>query len=84
MPELWSLAPWQGRAVVTASTLPDAAALDAADPLARFRDEFELPDGIYLVGNSLGALAPKADAGHGSNRELDRWSHPRRRRPLHR
>ena len=33
-----------------------AAELDAADPLARFRDEFELPDGIYLVGNSLGAM----------------------------
>lgn len=41
----------------------DPTALDAADPLARFRAEFFLPPGkIYLDGNSLGLLSRRAEA----------------------
>ena len=41
----------------------EAATLDRADPLARFRAEFFLPPGqIYLDGNSLGLLSRRAEA----------------------
>lgn len=40
-----------------------AAALDASDPLAVFRDRFLIPDGIiYMNGNSLGPLTRDAKA----------------------
>ncbi len=43
--------------LTTRTTREECAALDAADPLAAFREEFALPPGvIYLDGNSLGAL----------------------------
>lgn len=54
------------------SGLTTAAELDAADPLAPIRDQFEVPDGIYLVGNSLGAM-PSATREYLAE-ELDRWA----------
>jgi kynureninase len=43
-------------------TRDDALALDAADPLAPLRSQFELPPGVtYLDGNSLG-VCPKTTA----------------------
>ncbi|MEZ5621323.1 MAG: kynureninase [Burkholderiaceae bacterium] len=50
-----------------------AAALDAADPLAPLRDQFELPPGlIYLDGNSLGPL-PRATAARVRQVVADEW-----------
>ena len=54
-----------------------AAAQDAADPLARFRQEFHFPPGpdgqpvAYFCGNSLGLL-PKA-ARAAAEREFKAW-----------
>ncbi len=52
----------------------DAEQLDAADPLAAWRDEFVIPDPelIYLDGNSLGRTPKRTvDALH---RAVDQWS----------
>lgn len=52
-----------GDTAVMGVTRAEAEALDAADPLAGYRDEFVIADDslIYLDGNSLGRL-PKASA----------------------
>ena len=72
MPELLGRTPGnRGQALSPTAPEPDAAALDAADPLAPLRENFELPAGIYFVGNSLGAL-PHATRKY-VNVELDRW-----------
>ncbi|TYB59156.1 kynureninase [Nonomuraea sp. PA05] len=48
-------------------------ALDAADPLRPFKNEFVLPEGvIYLVGNSLGAL-PRRTAERVRRTVEDEW-----------
>ena len=49
-------------APVPPSSRAEAEALDAADPLVRHRAAFDLPDGIYLDGNSLGPLTHEARA----------------------
>ena len=48
---------------------------DAGDPLARFGERFELPEGvIYLDGNSLGAL-PRAAGERLQTLVADEWGH---------
>ncbi len=64
--------------IADASTRDYARALDAADPLRRFREAFHLPrhaDGepvVYLTGNSLG-LQPKSAAA-AVQAELAHWA----------
>ncbi|MEG8054209.1 kynureninase [Sphingomonas aerolata] len=54
-------------------TLDEVRALDAADPLAAYRAQFALPEGvIYLDGNSLGAL-PKATPAALANVATRQW-----------
>jgi kynureninase len=56
-------------------TRAELEALDRADPLAPFRDEFDLPaDVIYLDGNSLGPL-PKATLGRMAEVVAREWGH---------
>jgi kynureninase len=55
------------------TTRQDCLALDATDPLAALRGEFDLPPGvIYLDGNSLGAL-PKAAAARVAEVVKNEW-----------
>jgi kynureninase len=52
---------------------PDCLALDADDPLAPLRAQFDLPDGvIYLDGNSLGVL-PKSTPARVQQVIADEW-----------
>lgn len=58
---------------MTFPTRDECLALDASDPLAAYRDEFVLPDGvIYLDGNSLGAL-PRRTAAHLQHVVTQEW-----------
>ncbi len=57
---------------MTALTEKHARALDAADPLAGFRERFYVPEGrIYLDGNSLGPLS--RDAERTALAALEQW-----------
>jgi kynureninase len=62
---------WQSDGVIDRT---DALALDAQDPLARWRDEFVIPDPdlIYLDGNSLGRT-PKRTV-EALHRVVDQWA----------
>ena len=57
---------------VDVASLEHAWALDAADPLASFRERFYLPEGkLYFDGNSLGLLSTDAEAAVLT--ALDQW-----------
>ncbi|WP_309646019.1 kynureninase [Phenylobacterium sp.] len=61
-------------AVTPPTSRAAAEALDAADPLAAFIDEFALPPGvIYLNGNSLGP-SPKAALARVTQAATEEWS----------
>jgi kynureninase len=54
------------------ASLEHARSLDAADPLAPFRERFYLPEGtLYFDGNSLGLLSKDAEAA--VLKTLDQW-----------
>lgn len=60
---------------MTTITRADCESRDRADPLARFRERFLLPEGVvYLDGNSLGAL-PKAAAERVARVVAREWGH---------
>ncbi|MDQ2989767.1 MAG: kynureninase [Pseudomonadota bacterium] len=57
------------------TTRSDFLALDAHDPLAPLRDQFDLPEGvIYLDGNSLGAR-PKSALARATEVIAREWGH---------
>ncbi|KPN31518.1 cysteine desulfurase [Halolamina pelagica] len=58
----------------------DVAARDAADPLAPFRDRFDLPSDLYMDGNSLGPVSDDAErtldrvVGEWRDRGIEGWT----------
>jgi kynureninase len=53
------------------TTRDDLLALDTVDPLGGHRGRFDLPEGIYLDGNSLGAQVRRAP--EAASAVLDEW-----------
>ncbi|ELZ09520.1 kynureninase [Halovivax asiaticus JCM 14624] len=49
----------------------DARERDQADPLADFRERFEIPDDYYMDGNSLGPISDAAE--ESLQRAVDQW-----------
>ena len=49
----------------------DARERDRADPLADFRERFEIPDDYYMDGNSLGPISDAAE--ESLQRAVDQW-----------